>query len=62
MTPAGVPALPGQQHSKHVTRLVTTVSQLAELLQMPRKVLSRQAGQLLAGEPKEPDGLLNRCL
>ncbi len=62
VTPAGVLALPGQQHSKHMTRLVTTVSQPAELLQMPRKVLSRQAGQRPAGEPKEPDGLLNRCL
>jgi len=62
VTSAGVLALPDQQHSQHVTRLVTMVSQLVELLQMPKKVLSRQAGQLLAGEPKEPDGLLNRCL
>ncbi len=59
---AGVLARPDQQHSKHVTRLVTTVSQPAELLQMPKTVLSRLAGQLHAGEPKEPDGLLNRCL
>ena len=57
---AGLPALPGRQHSRPVIGLAATARQLAGRRQMPKRVWSRQAGPPPVRGPRAPSGLLSR--